>query len=117
MDRRGHTRAMRGRPGPGALIGLVVGVVLVGVVLWLPAALTGDFYEFSDPLVFMGLPMITISAAVGALIGVPVEPVSGDGPAGQPRRTSWPNRAVVAVVAAGAVLVALWVFLTATGSI
>jgi hypothetical protein len=108
---------MRGRPGPGALIGLVVGVVLVGVVLWLPAALAGDFYEFSDPLIYMGLPMITISAAVGALIGVPVEPVSGDGPAGQARRASWANRAVVAVVAVAAVLVALWFFLTATGSI
>ena len=108
---------MRGRPGPGALIGLVVGVVLVGVVLWLPAALAGDFYEFSDPLIFMGLPMITISAAVGALIGVPVEPVAGDGPAGQARRASWANRAVVAVVAVAAVLVALWFFLTATGSI
>ena len=117
VDRRGHTRAMRGRPGPGALIGLVVGVVLVGVVLWLPAALAGDFYEFSDPLIFMGLPMITISAAVGALIGVPVIPVSGVGPAGQARRASWANGAVVAVVAVAAVLVALWFFLTATGSI
>ncbi len=116
VDRRGHTRAMRGRPGPGALIGLVIGVVLVGVVLWLPAALAGDFYEFSDPLIFMGLPMITISAAVGALIGVPVEPVSGDGPAGQARRAR-AHRAVVAVVAVAAVLVALWFFLTATGSI
>lgn len=92
MDRRGHTLAMGGRPGPGALIGLVVGVVLVGVVLWLPAALAGDFYEFSDPLIFMGLPIITISAAVGALIGVPVEPVSGDGPAGQARRPSWARK-------------------------
>jgi hypothetical protein len=116
-NRCGHTRAMRGRPGPGALNGLIVGVVLVGVVLWLPAALAGDFYEFSDPLVFMGLPMITISAAVGALIGVPVGPVSGDGPAGQARRASWAERAVVVVVAVAAVLVALWVFLTATGSI
>jgi hypothetical protein len=108
---------MRGRPGPGALIGLVVGVVLVGVVLWLPAALAGDFYGFSDPLIFMGLPMITISVAVGALIGVPVEPVSGDGPAGRARPASWAERVVVAVVAVAAVLVALWFFLTATGSI
>ena len=117
MDRRCHTRAIRGRPGAGALIGLLVGVVLVGVVLGLPAAFAGDFYEFSDPLIFKGLPMITISAAVGALIGGPVEPVSGDGPAGQARRSSWAGRAVVAVVAVAAVLVALWFFLTATGSI
>jgi hypothetical protein len=95
----------------------VVGVVLVAVVLWLPAVLAGDFYEFSDPLIFMGLPMITISAAVGALIGVPVAPVSGDAPTGVARRSSWTSRAVVAVVSVAAVLVALWFFLTATGSV
>jgi hypothetical protein len=54
VDRRCHTRALRGRPGAGALIGLLVGVVLVGVVLGLPAAFAGDFYEFSDPLIFKG---------------------------------------------------------------
>lgn len=91
--------------------------MLVAVVLWLPRALAGDFYEFSDPLIYMGLPMIIISAAVGALIGVPVTPVSGDELAGQARPSSWANRAVVAIVAVTAVLVALWFFLTATGSI
>lgn len=44
---------MRGRPGPGALIDLVVGMVLVAVVLWLPAAPAGDVHELSDPLLFM----------------------------------------------------------------
>ena len=117
MGRGGHTRAMRGRPGPGALIGLVVGVVLVAVVLWLPAALAGDFYEFSDPLIYMGLPMITISTAVGALVGVPVAPVSGVGTTGVERRSSWAGGAVVAVVSVAAVLASLWFFLTATGSI
>ena len=62
MAALGHEGSTRS----GALIGLVVGVVLVGVVLWLPAALAGGFYEFSDPLIFMGLPMITISAVVEA---------------------------------------------------
>lgn len=85
--------------------------------MWLPAALAGDFYEFSDPLIFMGLPMITISTAVGALIGVPAAPVSGGGPAGQAGRSSWASRGVVAVVSVVAVLVALWFFLSATGSI
>jgi len=108
---------MRGRPGPGALIGLVVGVVLVAVVLWLPRALAGDFYEFSDPLIYMGSPMIIISAAVGALIGVPVAPMSDDGLAGQAGRSSRAKRVAVAVVAVTAMLVASWFFLTATGSI
>jgi len=107
---------MRGRPGPGALIGVVVGVVLVAVVLWLPRALAGDFYEFSDPLIYMGLPMIVISTSVGALVGVPA-PVSGEGPSDQARSSSWPSRAAVAVVSVAALLVALWFFLTATGSI
>ena len=107
---------MRGRPGPGALIGLVVGVVLAAVLLWLPRALAGDFYEFSDPLIFMGLPMIVISAAVGALVGVPA-PLSSEGLTGQPGRSSSASRTAVAVVSVAAVLVALWFFLTATGSI
>lgn len=117
VDHRDHTRAMRGRPGPGALIGLTVGVALVAMVLWLPRALDGDFYEFSDPLIFMGLPMIIISTAVGALIGVPVNAPPGDGPPGQVRRASGASRAVVGAVAVTAILVALWFFLTATGSI
>jgi len=61
------------------VIGLVVGAVLVAVVIWLPAALTGDFYEVTDLLIFAGLPMITIRVAVGALIGLPAAPVSGAG--------------------------------------
>ena len=78
---------MRGRAGPGALIGLAVGVVLVVMVIWVPAALAGDFYEITDPLVYMGLPMIVISVAVGALIGVPAPPAVGNGSTG-PERTS-----------------------------
>lgn len=116
VGRRGHTRAMRGRPGPGALIGLLVGVVVVAVVLWLPRALAGDFYEFSDPLIYMGLPMIVISASVGALVGVPA-PVSGEKPSDHARRPSGASRAAVAFVSVAALLVALWFFLTATGSI
>ena len=108
---------MMGRPGPGALIGLVVGVVLVAVVIWLPAAVSGDFYEFSDPLVFMGLPMITISTAVGALIGVRAAPVSGHRPPGQPESSSTASRAVIAIVAVSVVLLATWFFLWATGAI
>ena len=108
---------MRGRAGPGALIGLAVGVVLVAVVLWLPAALTGDFYEFTDPLVYMGLPMIVISVAVGALIGVPAAPVVASGSTGPTERPSRASRVVVAAVAVTAAVLAGWVFLTATGAL
>ena len=108
---------MRGRAGPGALIGLVVGVVLVAMVIWLPAALAGDFYEISDPLVYMGLPMIVISAAVGALIGVPAAPVVASGSTGPTERPSRASRVVVAAVAVTAAVLAGWVFLTATGAL
>jgi hypothetical protein len=111
---------MRGRAGPGALIGLVVGVALVAMVIWLPAALAGDFYEITDPLVFMGLPMVVVSVAVGALIGVPAAPVVGNGSTGTTGTTERPSRAsrvVVAVVAVTAAVLAGWVFLTATGAL
>jgi hypothetical protein len=108
---------MRGRAGPGALIGLVVGLVLVAVVLWLPSALAGDFYEFTDPLVFMGLPMIVISVAVGALIGVPAAPVVGNGSTGPTQRPSRASRVVVPVIAVTSALLAVWFFLTATGAL
>jgi hypothetical protein len=112
---RGHTRAMRGRPGRGAVIGLVIGALLVAVLIWLPAALSGDFYEFTDPLIFMGLPIITVCVAAGALVGVSGAPVSADGSTGPARGTSRGGRAVIAVVAVAAAALAVGFFLMATG--
>ncbi|NNM46097.1 hypothetical protein [Knoellia koreensis] len=60
---------MRGGPERGALIGLAVGAVLVVLLILLPAALQGDFYEITDPLVVMGIPLLVLGAAVGALVG------------------------------------------------
>lgn len=112
----GHTQVMRGRPGRGAVIGLVVGAVLVAALIWLPAALSGDFYEFTDPLVFMGLPMITICVAAGALIGVAARrPVPDDGSSAPARGTSPAGRAAIAVVAVAAAASAVGFFLIATG--
>lgn len=68
---------MRGRPGPGAAIGLAVGIALVALVIWLPAAMWGDFYEITDPLVFMGLPMMIVGTAVGALALIRGHPDAG----------------------------------------
>ena len=108
---------MRGRAGPGALIGLAVGVVLVVMVIWVPAALAGDFYEITDPLVYMGLPMVVISVAVGALIGVPAAPAVGNGSTGPSERPSRASRVVVAALALAAAVLAGWFFLTATGAL
>jgi hypothetical protein len=43
-----------------------VGLALVGLLILLPRALQGSFYEVTDPLVIMGGPLLVIGAAVGA---------------------------------------------------
>jgi hypothetical protein len=65
----GHHGAMRRGPVRGALIGLAVGALLVVLIVVLPAALQGDFYEITDPLVVMGIPLLVLGAAVGAVVG------------------------------------------------
>jgi hypothetical protein len=108
---------MRGRPGRGAAFGLVVGAVLVAAVIWLPAALAGDFYEFTDPLVYMGLPMLTVCVAVGALIGVAAAPVSDDGAPVPTRGNGRAGRAAIAVIALTAAVCAVGFFLFAIGAL
>lgn len=114
-DGRGQTRAMRERPGRGAVIGLVVGTLLVAALIWLPAAMAGDFYEFTDPLIFMGLPIVTVCVAAGSLVGVSAAAVSGDGSTTPARGTSRAGRVVIDVVAVVAAALAVGFFLTATG--
>ncbi len=63
------TRAMKSRPALGALIGLAAGITLVGLLIVLPAALQGSYYEITDPLVIMGVPLLVIGASIGALVG------------------------------------------------
>jgi hypothetical protein len=50
-------------------MGLAAGAVLVGLLVLLPAALQGDFYEITDPLVVMGVPLLVLGAVVGAVVG------------------------------------------------
>ena len=107
---------MRGRPGPGALIGLVVGASLVFLLLWLPAALMGDPSTDTGIIVFMGLPLMVISTAVGGLIGVP-SPLAADGHGEAARRPPLRSRAVVGMVAGAALIGAEWFFLMAIGAV
>ena len=111
-----NTHAMRGRPGPGALIGVAVGASLVFFLIWLPEALLGGDTE-GGAMFYMGLPLMTISTAVGALIGVPDSSMTRDEPADAARRPLLKSRAVVAIVAGTAVVLAEWFFLMATGAI
>ena len=63
------TGHMRGNPGRGALIGLCFSVAAVALVILLPSAVQSDWYEITDPLVVMGIPMVVVGTALGALIG------------------------------------------------
>ena len=65
----------------------------------------------------MGLPMVVVAVAVGALIGVPVSSAAGNGSAEQPALPSRTRRLVVAIVAVTAALLAAWFFLMAIGAV
>ena len=62
---------MRGRRARGAGIGLLVGIALYLLLIGLPTILSGDTYEIGDSMVFMGVPILIVSLAAGALIGAP----------------------------------------------
>lgn len=77
----------------------------LAALLWLPAAQAGDFSEFSDPLVYLGLPIVIVCVAAGALFGVLTT---------RPAAATAGRR--VASIAAGAVIVlAVWFALFAMG--
>lgn len=108
---------MRGEPRRAALVGLGVGALLVAALLWLPRAVLGDFYEFSDPLVYLGLPIVIVCVAAGALFGLlttsAAHAASGSTTT-DPAGASSGRR--VASIAAGAVIVlAVWFALFAMG--
>jgi hypothetical protein len=99
------------------VIGLAVGAALVVVLIWLPAAISGDYYEITDPLVFMGMPIVVFSVAIDALIGVPAARVPADDPAQKARRPSRTSKTFVAIVAVTGAVLATWFFLRATGAV
>lgn len=108
---------MWGRPGRGAVIGLGVGAALVVLLIGLPAVISGDYYEITDPLVYMGLPILVVSGAVGAGIGAALPPAhreTTDGRGQQPSRT---GRAAVGLVAVTVTALAVWFFLSAIGAV
>ncbi|SHN75650.1 hypothetical protein SAMN05443668_107348 [Cryptosporangium aurantiacum] len=80
---------MRRRPGRGAAIGLAVGAALVSLLILLPSALQGSFYEIADPLVYMGIPLLVMGAAIGAAVGASAPRARG----ARVRRERRPGRA------------------------
>jgi drug/metabolite transporter (DMT)-like permease len=105
---------MRGRPGRGAVFGGAAGCALGILLILLPRAMEGDYYEVTDPLVFMGIPLVVIGAAIGALVGASPHVVT-DGPT--ETRPSTHGRVMVAIVAVGAAVLAGWLLLWAIGAV
>ncbi|MEO5983130.1 MAG: hypothetical protein ABIQ13_12540 [Pedococcus sp.] len=107
---------MRGQPGRGAFIGLFLGAVAAALVILLPAAMQGlNYVDVLDPLLYIGAPIVVLSACGGAMLGAP---------AGRPQHEVWirPIRkpAPAAMVAGAIVLLticglAVWVLLWGFG--
>lgn len=114
---RRHTQGMRGRPGKGAGIGLAVGIALVALLICLPAVITSDTYETGDSLVFMGLPIVVVGVALGALIGAPSARAPDGGSAELAYQPARRGRVLLAIAAVTAVLITIAFFLTATGAV
>lgn len=99
------------------MIGLVIGAALVALLIWLPAALSGDYYEIGDPLVVMGIPIVVVSVAIGALIGVPSSHAAGRGLTTGEQQSSRRSKAIVVFWAVTAAALAIMFFLVGIGAV
>ncbi|SDP35655.1 hypothetical protein SAMN04489867_2176 [Pedococcus dokdonensis] len=60
--------------GSGALVkclvgGFALGVVAAALLVLLPAVISGDWYEWSDSAIYLGLPLLALGTLGGALLG------------------------------------------------
>lgn len=90
---------------------MAIRAALVALLIWLPRALSGDYYEIGDPLFVMGIPIIVVSIAIGALIGVPPSHPAGGGSTTAAQRSSRTSRTIVAFRALTAGALAILFFL------
>jgi hypothetical protein len=105
------------------LVGLVVGLVLVAVLIWIPGSRQGDVEWITDQFVYMGMPLIIICSAVGALVGAfwstsdPSPDAVGPAVAAASPQPSSRRRVLVTLTSVAAIVLAIWVFLGATGMV
>jgi hypothetical protein len=72
-------------PGLGAIIGLDVGAVLAWWSIILPDLRSdSDFYEILTPLIFMGIPLLILGSALGAIVGTFIRTGAKDSAEQQP---------------------------------
>jgi len=50
-----------------------VGLALIGLLILLPRARQGSFYEVGDPLIVMGVLLLVMGTAVGAMLGLALD--------------------------------------------
>ncbi len=93
------------------------GAALVVLLIVLPAAVRDDFYEITDPLVYLGAPIVVVSAAIGALVGAPGSRGADENAAGKAQPSSLTARAALATVTVAAMVLAVWFFLSAIGAV
>lgn len=56
----------------GVGLGLVVGLVLVALLVYVPRARSGGgYYQSTDALIVMGVPLLVVGAVVGFVTGSP----------------------------------------------
>lgn len=99
------------RPGLGAVIGSCVGLALIALLILLPRTRQDSFYEVGDALLVMGVPLLLLGTAVGAMVGMALGR-SHRGSQSQPTRLSTVTLVVMCLL--GCVL-AMWLFLSGTG--
>ncbi len=88
-----------------------MGLGLIGLLILLPSARRDSFYEVSDALLVMGVPLLVIGTAIGAMAGGLMGRSHGDFASPPTRRSTV---TLVGVTLVGCVL-ALWLFLRASG--
>jgi hypothetical protein len=94
-----------------------VGLALVCVLIVLPRLVEDDYYEVIDPLVFMGVPLVVVSVAIGALVGTSESLAAPGSEVQGAQRPSVLRKAVVSTAAVTAAVAATWLFLWAVGAV
>ena len=99
------------------MIGLGAGAALSVVSLLLPAATMLGSHEISRLLIFVGLPMVVASAAIGAWIGAPPAREADETDPEQAQRLSATVRSLLALTIIAMAALIVWWCLAVVGAV